>query len=261
MSLTTNTSLGCGFHCQYVWTAPSGVTLQYFGNSGNQITVNPSQLPTLLSAGLPNGNLGQLQVKALWSNCGLDGDNYGYATVYSGAPVLNPRVNNVPTSGFACVNDNGFLQVDYWPNSSYNTWTIIGGNGTIQPNGNSCYVDPNSFLLVRVEQANGCGTTSFSFYISECGSSAYTISPNPATSSLTVDFEYKEFAEGLLESIELLDLDGNSYSKTNFKEEKNAYYFKEKKSFTIDTKNFKRGNYVLHLNYGGVTDKKQIILK
>jgi hypothetical protein len=107
------------------------------------------------------------------------------------------------------------------------------------------------------------GTNNYTYTVNNLpsGSSAYTISPNPATSSLTIDFEYKEFAEGLLESIELLDFDGNSYSKTNFKEEKNASYFKEKKSFTINTKNFKRGNYVLHLNYGGVTDKKQIILK
>ncbi len=51
VSLTTSTSFGCGFRCQYVCKATPGVTLQANGNgnTGNQITVFPGNLPNLLS--------------------------------------------------------------------------------------------------------------------------------------------------------------------------------------------------------------------
>ena len=57
-----------------------------------------------------------------------------------------------------------------------------------------------------------------------------------------------------LDASEEIMLDGNTMAK-----DKN--YFKNNKSFTIDTRKFKRGNYVLHLDFGKFTDKKQIILR
>lgn len=196
LTTTNGNDLGCGFHCTYIYNAPPGVTLEGGIETGNQISENSTHKPMLLSSGLPNGNLGSLKVTALWENCGLDGDNFGYATVFSGPPLLNPRVNGVPPQGNNCVNGSALLTAEYQTHTNYMNWTKIGGNGTISPNGASCSANPNGFMAVKVEAGNGCGTSSYTYYLSDCGNAAYTISPNPATSSLTVDFEYKEFAEG-----------------------------------------------------------------
>lgn len=263
VNLTTNQNMNCGFHCEYVWSAPGGIDLRYGGQQGNQIRLEPQQQPVeLLSAGLPNGHLGYVNVAAKWSECGLAGDTYGYAQVYSGPPILNPKVNGSPSQGFDCTNtSDAILNVDNPPGTNYTNWSVLGGNGNIYPSGSTCYAYPNNFLLIKVEAGNACGSNAHFYYLSLCGSSSYRIGPNPAETEITIDFEYKEFAEGLLKKIELLDLEGKSHFKTEFNEEKEIYYFKNNKSLTIDTRKFKRGNYVLHLDFGKFTDKKQIILK
>ncbi len=263
VNLTTNQNMNCGFHCDYVWTAPSGINLRYGGQQSGQIRLLPQQQPVeLLSAGVPNGHLGYVSVAAKWSECGLAGDTYGYAQVYSGPPILNPKVNGSPSQGFDCTNtSDAILSVDNPPGTNYTNWSVLGGNGNIYPSGSTCYAYPNNFLLIKVEAGNACGSNAHFYYLSLCGSSPYRIGPNPAETEITIDFEYKEFAEGLLKKIELLDLEGKSYYKTEFNEEKDKNYFKNNKSFTIDTRKFKRGNYVLHLDFGKFTDKKQIILK
>ena len=263
INITTNQDMNCEFHCDYVWTAPSGINLRYGGQQSGQIRLLPQQQPVeLLSAGVPNGHLGYLSVAAKWSECGLIGDTHGYAEVYSGSPILNPKINGSPSQGWDCTPcSDALLSVDYPPKTDYVNWNVIAGNGNIYPSGANCNAFPSNFLLIKVEAGNACGSNAHFYYLSLCGSSAYRIGPNPAETEITIDFEYKEFAEGLLKTVELFDLEGKSISKTEFKEEKDKSYFKNNKSFTIDTRKFKRGNYVLHLDFGKFTDKKQIILK
>ena len=261
VNLTTNQGMNCDFHCDYVWTAPGGINLRYGGSQSSQIRLSPQQQPVeLLSSGLSTGHLGYLNVAAKWSECGMSGDTYGYAEIYSGTPTLNPRVNGNPSQGWDCAYGEATLNVDYPPGTYYVNWSILGGNGTINPNGATCHANPNNFLLIKVNEENACGSTEHYYYLSQCGYSPYRIYPNPAETEITIEFEYKEFAEGLLKKIELIDLEGKVISKFQFKDEKDKGYFKNNKSFIIDAKKFKRGNYVLHLDFGKFIEKKQIVL-
>ena len=103
----------------------------------------------------------------------------GYAEVYSGTPSLNPKVNGNSSQGWDCTNGEATLHVDYPPGTNYVNWSILGGNGTINPNGTNCYANPNNFLLIKVSEGNTCGTTDYYYYLSQCGYSSYRIDPNP----------------------------------------------------------------------------------
>ncbi|RFS18397.1 T9SS C-terminal target domain-containing protein [Emticicia sp. C21] len=261
VNLTTNAYMNCLFHCDYIWTAPSGVNLKYGAFQGNSIRVLPQHQPVeLLASGIPTGYLGLLSVAAKWSECGLAGDTYGYAEVYSGPPVLDPKVNGSPSQGYDCTTGDAILTVNYQPGTTSVNWSVIAGTGTITPNGAICYATPNNFLLIKVREENACGATEHFYYLSQCGSRSYQIYPNPSETDITIDFDNKEFAQGLLNKIDLLDLKGNMVYSVQFKDEKDKAYFKNNKSLKIDTKKFKRGNYVLHLDFGKYIDKEQIIL-
>ena len=39
VNLTTSSNMNCGFHCDYVWSAPGGINLRYGGQQSSQIRV------------------------------------------------------------------------------------------------------------------------------------------------------------------------------------------------------------------------------
>ena len=86
------------------------------------------------------------------------------------------------------------------------TWTVIGGSGTLYPQGASCDVYFTDFVRVQAQTNNRCGGgQSYTFYLLKNGYRSYKIYPNPASNKLTVDFEHKELAEARLYDISLFD--------------------------------------------------------
>ena len=191
-----NNSTDCYFHCEFQWSAPSGWQINTGGPIGNPV-LGGSTMTLVSPNSIGTGWLGQLTATAFYSNCAQPQNTDSNANIWGGLPtIFNPRVNGSASQSANFVT-TGQLQLDVTSNGATNwNWTVESGTGSVSPVGPSCSVSFSNFVRIRCQATNRCGNgQSYIFYLVRTSYNGYKIYPNPASSTLKVEFEYAELAE------------------------------------------------------------------
>ena len=263
LPVLTNGPNDCYFHCGVQWAGPQGWTLQNDLASGNPLsdfsTFDNAKLN--VPSGVSNGTVGQVTVTAFYSQCIQAQNTSSSATIFYGAPIVSGAyVNGSSSQSFNRVtNGQASLSISSEVGAANAwTWQIDGGSGYIYPNGNSCNVSTSNFVRVTARLANRCGQGgSYTFYIQNSSTYGFRIAPNPASSNLSVQFDYPEQTEAV-SSVTLYNEKGKLVKEFDGKKAKKEKYFDHNKAVEWDIKTLERGRYFLHVDYESYTEKLQV---
>lgn len=232
---------------QYEWTATGGAkvngsTIAY----GTNVTVSAT-------------GSGNISVKATQSTC-HSVSPITTIPVYYGSPVISSATvnGNAAQSSNYVSSGSAFLVINATNTASYN-WVNVGGSGSIYPNSNSCNVSFSDFLRVEGIAQNSCGSSSYTFYLYKNAPYYYSVYPNPADETVTIDFTQVEGAEEQTREVVLRNEKGKELRKNS-----SADAFKSSstnQSVKLDVHDLPRGRYFLHIKMGEFNTKEQLILK
>ncbi|GAB2587660.1 hypothetical protein [Spirosoma areae] len=117
-----------------------------------------------------------------------------------------------------------------------------------------------------VDASNRCGSGgSWTFYLTtQEGYMGYRIAPNPAKDKVSLLLDYKEMIGEVIQNVTLYDSENRAWYSSDARQLKNTVG--DKNVIDIETKNFPRGTYFLHVTYGmkGGKDtvlKSQVVLE
>ena len=114
-------------------------------------------------------------------------------------------------------------------------------------------------FTVKLALSNSCGTVErfYPFSANTCGYFSYTVSPNPATDKLNIEFENSPQEKNFPESFELfLETTYGTMSpvrKLEVRDETSKQQLRATKKFTFDVSDLARGRYILR-----VTKEKEV---
>ncbi|TAH07132.1 MAG: T9SS C-terminal target domain-containing protein [Runella slithyformis] len=212
---------------------------------------------------MPSGNVGTVNVTALYSQCNQPSNTSSSAILWYGTPVIaGQTVDGSPSQSLNSVNWNDvLLNVDSQAATSW-TWTVIGGTGTLYPQGPKCHFFFTNFAIVKVQANNRCGGgQSYFFYIMRSGYNGYSVYPNPTEDKIKIDFESKELAEANLNGIFIYDDQEKIVQQFDVEAARKSDFFKNQNTLEMDMSALKKGTYFLHLRLGDHVFKTQVLKK
>lgn len=228
----------------YTWIVPSGVSI-VSGQGTKTIVVNFSQSFT---------GTGQISVSAS-NNCGAGATRTLTVKAVAATPIIQG-------SNSVCMYQQGVVYsvAPVYGATSY-TWTVVPGSTIVSGQGtNSIIVNwGNINGLIKCKAVNTCGnstTNNFavSFVCRENQNEALintTVSPNPATTELTVTLDSYANAEC---TITIFNMMGQAvYHKAILLGEGNN-------EFKINVESLARGSYVLQLNANDKVTQTKVVL-
>lgn len=230
------------------WTTTSGLSIVSFNNINKTVTVTPT---TANVAGVGS-------ITASY-NSGGNILTKSYQVRYG--PPVSTDVTLINNSNGASANNGGTISfVPYSSNYlqvNSNITNIIGANwvfpsgwqtGSNGSNTNVVYNWNNTFGTISIFPSNSCGTAMYPaiFNVSP-NYYGYRISPNPATSYISIDFEDASELDLLPEEIVLTqEKNLKKVKQVKIKDIFNQELKKTKK-ITIDVNNLERGLYFLEI--------------
>lgn len=244
----------------FAWSTSAGTP-----NFGTSLTfssdINSSNV--FVTGSGATGSRGAVKLTLVTNNtCNIPAT--GNATVYVGGPVLTSnKVNGAPSQSMNYVSGSAQLSSTS-PSATSFTWTIVGGSGTILPNGPNCLATPNSFLMVRVTAVNSCGVgENYIYYLRKIGgdTGAGNVYPNPATNVLFIQFDADTDAANTFESYTLRSDKMGIVKMAHMDREEARQYFEQNEELSIDVSGLPRGKYYLTLMVNGRPQGRTIILE
>lgn len=184
---------------QYTWQTSSNIT-PVSGQGTNSFTVTRNA----------SGN-GFIKIVVTGVSCGmaekqLDVRLGGYSS--SDYPVFGPT--SVCSGQSVTYNTNNLLGATnyawFWPTS----WTYVSGNGSQYLSLIATNTGSNGSVGVRVANACDTGGSPSVLFVSasSCGMFSITLSPNPASTTMTAELIEQEPTNNQIESIEVMDASG-----------------------------------------------------
>lgn len=226
------------------------------------LTVNGSSTYNSVTTSAPvatSGFGGKLFAKVS-NNCGVSAEDYAVI----GTPYISGKwVNNSPSQNFNYVPSYVNLSISTDNTAASATWTIDGGNGSINPSGFSCVAQINQFMRVFVVTSNGSGNgETYMFYLMDENYNGYQFrSSNPTNDEIVVDFEYKEIVNDMLESIVLYNEKGNVMINMLVNDEHIKKEINSSRKFVLNVKPYPQGVYYLHIKIGDRVNKHRFVIK
>ncbi len=232
------------------WTSSSGTNLSNTTGSSTTVTyaVGPGWVEATFNAGCPvttrkyfhAGPPEPLQMQ-------LDGSTISQ---YSLTNVCTYSSHNL----YATISGGGSASWQIVNNSSGASLSNTSNNGAQLSTG---YNSGN--FTVKLTLSNSCGTVErfYPFSANTCGYFSYTVSPNPATDKLNIEFENSPQEKNFPESFELfLETTYGTMSpvrKLEVRDEASKQQLRATKKFTFDVSDLARGRYILR-----VTKEKEV---
>ncbi len=145
--------------------------------------------------------------------------------------------------------------ISWNPNTSVNAFASGSNNTTYNLN-----LSSGQSVNVAINATNECGTANrtvtFAVY------SGYRVYPNPAKSTVYIEFDNVEQAALLPEDIRLFsEKSTNPVYQANVQDVYNQKAFKDKNQIELDVKNLARGTYYLHINNSKRKEKETDIIR
>jgi bacillolysin len=232
--------------CSPIWTPSDNLTL--YSASGNSATFIPK--------GTSTGN-GSVQVSLSYT-CGTS-IPINTVNVFVGCPT--PSISATKISGTGEPTEYRFTTIQY-TNATY-SWYV---NNVLQQSGTSntfeWYFPCNVSKTIKCKLTNGCGTSGFSNSITKTGGCnktlSYSVSPNPATSTVTLSavspktvVDSTEITYSSFDFVRVYDFQGNlkkslKYSKAN--------------SVSINIADLNGGGYIFEIGTAEYAEKHQVMV-
>ncbi|MDI9858292.1 T9SS type A sorting domain-containing protein [Flectobacillus roseus] len=226
----------------------SGATSYLWQNSGG-VSANGS---TSSSAYITATSSGTISVTSFNSFCNVQSSGSANISVGYGVPSNVSFTADGDGGSFInmCSGNSKFLSVNANFSSSYNFQLLNGSASLLYYGGNTASFTAYNTGTYRIEaSASNCfGSGSNTKYINviNCSSSAYTVGPNPASSSISVTYEKDTPTDLMPDNIKLFDSKMTEYFsediKSNIKSKKITGY-----AIEIDVSKIPRGEYYLHI--------------
>ena len=141
-------------------------------------------------SGLSNGNVGQLTVTALHSECSGFPDTYSSATLWYGPPIIS-----YPNYWLFDPGSN-MWQLSHTSQPGFtSTYTVYSGSASLIPNGNDCYVTTSDGAVIQLIVSNACGSSSPYYFSIPAQGNMMMAYPNPAKQNITLQFKNVELQE------------------------------------------------------------------
>jgi hypothetical protein len=248
------------YHYEYLWTAPSGWSID---GGGNTLFTHANQINLTAPVGTPSGYY-PISVE---SSIPSDGSIPWFSTprtynVQVGSPA---SINGLSHNQIVC--DNQYINLTSEYNYQSYNWTVLGGTvvsgqGTAEV---TILTDNNPFqgynnlsvsLNVTSTCMNGNGYSETIAYVQNCGGGPIDPSmyPNPASEELHIEMapSVEQNTEGQANSpyeVKLYDSSGNElYSQIT-----------SGSKLTLDVRQLKNGFYYVHILYkDGILTRKKI---
>jgi hypothetical protein len=244
----------------FTWSTSAGTP-----NFGAGLTINSGQNTSSISAtgSGASGSSGSVKLTLTANNaCQIPATGNHFVNV-GGAFLTSNTVNGVPSQSINYVSGSAQLS-SMSPNATTFAWSVVGGSGTILPNGPNCSATPNNFLMVRVTPSNSCGSGgNYIYYLQKIGGypGAGNIYPNPATNVLFVQFDADTDAANTFESYTLRSEKMGIVKMAHMDREEARQYFEQNEELSIDVSSLPRGKYYLTLMVNGRPQGRTIILE
>ncbi len=252
----TSGSLTCIGTSATLSASATNATNYTWSSTGN-VSVSPTSGATTTATVTGNGNA-TITVTA-------DNACQSPKSTTSNRAVGTPTFYSItPPNSFNYINGNTILSVQADQPCPAYYWRIFGGSGYINPTSgacsytysgttynktNTCYVSTSDFVRVELSSANACGAgQTHTFYLQNGGGYRMT-SPNPATSTVSLEFT-SEFSAENLKSVALIR-DGDLRTARDFNPEDNRQdaAFRSSQAISFDVANLPKGKYYLHIVY------------
>jgi hypothetical protein len=205
MSIVGNSPMCASSSVYYVSGLPCNGTVTWSATPSGIVTTSTSNNQVTLSA----TGIGQIQLKATITSCGLQTIKYlTFDVGYPPAPTsIVPYGHNITNPLNFCPQYSYHLEAYYTSSSPQYEWLLPSGWSSSVSGGNNPFIVGSTGFdipinltslngstdYVRVRAKNACGYSDPTFLTvgTNCGGpqglSVYTISPNPATSSVKID--------------------------------------------------------------------------
>ncbi len=244
----------------FTWSTSAGTP-----NFGSGLTINSGQNTSSVVAtgsGAP-GSSGSVKLTLTANNaCQIPVTGNQFVNV-GGAYLSSNTVNGAPSQSINYVSGSAQLS-SMSPNATTFAWSVVGGSGTILPNGPNCSATPNNFLMVKVTPSNSCGSGgNYTYYLQKIGgyAGAGNVYPNPATNVLFVQFDADTDAANTFESYTLRSDKMGIVKMAHMDREEARQYFEQNEELSIDVSSLPRGKYYLTLMVNGRPQGRTIILE
>lgn len=242
-------------------------TFQVTGGNGTsyswQTTGGVSASSTTASATVSASSDGTVKVFPV-SVCGT-GTTYALVNIKTGTPGIPKFTADGDSNSFVnmCAGNSKYLVVNSNKANSYSFQLLNGTANLITSGSNSATFNTYNTGVFRVEaratNCNGYGSNTKYINVINC-SSAFSVSPNPTSSTLTVAYDKETPIDLMPDNIKLLNGEMKEFYSADIK---NKIKRKELIGTTIDidVNKLPRGEYYLHISNENHPDKDKKIEK
>lgn len=242
-------------------------TFQVTGGNGTsyswQTTGGVSASSTTASATVSASSDGTVKVFPV-SVCGT-GTTYALVNIKTGAPGIPKFTADGDSNSFVnmCAGNSKYLVVNSNKANSYSFQLLNGTANLITSGSNSATFNTYNTGVFRVEaratNCNGYGSNTKYINVINC-SSAFSVSPNPTSSTLTVAYDKETPIDLMPDNIKLLNGEMKEFYSADIK---NKIKRKELIGTTIDidVNKLPRGEYYLHITNENHPDKDKKLEK
>lgn len=240
-----NNAADCYFHCGYSWAAPSGWTLERSGFSpGNPLLFADH---VVFPSGLSNGNVGQITVTALFTECGSLQNTSASSTLWYGPPIISSP------NQWLFDSYSNMWQLSHMSQPGFtSSYTVYSGSASLIPNVNDCYVTTADGAVIQLIVSNGCGNSSAYYFTIPAQGGMMMAYPNPAKNTITLQFKGTDSLDQLPEEVKLFsEKSGASVITISVVDYFNRKAFKEGNKIEVDVASLPRGTYYLHVYPNG----------
>ncbi len=231
-----------------------------------QTTGGVSASSTTSTASISASSDGTIKVYPV-SACGtaVGTSNYALLNIYTGSPGTPTFTADGDGNSFVnmCAGNSKYLVANSDRAASFGFQLLNGSASLISSGGNTATFNTYNTGTFRVQASatncNGSGSNTKYINVISC-SRAYTVGPNPASSSLSVVYEKDTPTDLMPDNIRLLD---NNMKEYFSKDVKSKIKSKEMTGYTIDIDVSKapRGEYYLHITNENHPDKDKRLEK
>ncbi|MCF0074112.1 T9SS type A sorting domain-containing protein [Dyadobacter sp. CY261] len=256
-----NNATDCFFHCRMEWSAPSGWTLK---NSAGYSNPANGATHVKFPSGLSNGNVGNITVTAIYTECTpFVSNTSSTATLWYGPPIItssNQTLFDGPSNVWHCSITNNPM------GGASATWSLVSGDASFSTSGYANYISSVNGGTIQVVLTNACGSSSTQYFNIPPAGSSLMAYPNPAKNSLSIQFRNTESPDFLPKTLNIISESHQrvvkSISVTDVFSKKS---FVDGNKINIDVKDLPRGVYYLHAipdeNSKIQTEKTRIVLE
>ncbi|MEA5405688.1 hypothetical protein VB776_22305 [Arcicella sp. DC2W] len=230
------------------------------GTSYNWVTTGGvSASSTTSSASVSATSDGTIKIYPV-STCG-QGTAYAIVDLKYGAPSTPSFLADGDGNSFVnmCAGNSKYLVVNSDRANSYNFQLLNGSASLLWYGSNSASITSYNTGVFRVEagatNCSGYGSNTKYINVINC-SSGYRIGPNPATSTLSINYDNETPTELMPDNIKLLDIKMKEYYSVDVK---NKIKSKDMSGtiIDIDVNKIPRGEYYLHITNKNHPDKEK----